>query len=108
MLNNLPCAVLYACRSPRSWHSLLWLGGASGLARREPAERSPRLAAEPSSEEPRLKKAAQDAIEQYGLGTGYRTLAGTHALGAARRGGRDDAICIHPADCTYVGSSTAP
>merc|ERR1719460_2121495 len=30
--------------------------------------------------EPRLKKAAQDAIEQYGLGTGYRTLSGTHAL----------------------------
>merc|ERR1712166_1693875 len=32
------------------------------------------------AEEPRLKKAAQNAIEQYGLGTGYRTLAGTHAL----------------------------
>ena len=32
------------------------------------------------AEEPRLKKAAQDAIELYGLGTGYRTLAGTHAL----------------------------
>lgn len=32
------------------------------------------------AEEPRLKKAAQDAIEKYGLGTGYRTLSGTHAL----------------------------
>ena len=32
------------------------------------------------AEEPRLKKAAQDAIGLYGLGTGYRTLAGTHAL----------------------------
>jgi len=32
------------------------------------------------AEEPRLKKAAQDAIERYGLGTGYRTLSGTHAL----------------------------
>lgn len=28
----------------------------------------------------RLKKAAQDAVEKYGIGTGYRTLAGTHAL----------------------------
>jgi len=32
------------------------------------------------AEEPRLKKAAQNAIERYGLGTGYRTLSGTHAL----------------------------
>ncbi len=32
------------------------------------------------AEEPRLKKAAQDAIDKYGLGTGYRTLSGTHAL----------------------------
>ena len=30
--------------------------------------------------EPRLKRAAQHAIELYGLGTGYRTLSGTHAL----------------------------
>eukprot|EP00618_Florenciella_parvula_P018210 CAMPEP_0119465824 /NCGR_PEP_ID=MMETSP1344-20130328/773_1 /TAXON_ID=236787 /ORGANISM="Florenciella parvula, Strain CCMP2471" /LENGTH=414 /DNA_ID=CAMNT_0007498105 /DNA_START=1 /DNA_END=1243 /DNA_ORIENTATION=+ len=30
--------------------------------------------------EPRLKRAAQDAIEVHGLGTGYRTLSGTHAL----------------------------
>jgi glycine C-acetyltransferase len=28
----------------------------------------------------RLKRAAQEAIEQYGIGTGYRTLAGTHEL----------------------------
>eukprot|EP01043_Picozoa_sp_COSAG02_P048097 COSAG02_NODE_4688_length_5091_cov_8.316185_1_plen_157_part_00 len=32
------------------------------------------------AEEPRLKQAAQDAIAKYGLGTGYRTLSGTHAL----------------------------
>ncbi|MCL5435366.1 MAG: aminotransferase class I/II-fold pyridoxal phosphate-dependent enzyme [Patescibacteria group bacterium] len=32
------------------------------------------------AEHPRVKKAAQDAIEKYGLGTGYRTLAGTHIL----------------------------
>lgn len=29
---------------------------------------------------PRLKKAAQDAIDVHGLGTGYRTLSGTHSL----------------------------
>lgn len=28
----------------------------------------------------RVKKAAKSAIDQYGLGTGYRTLAGTHKL----------------------------
>lgn len=28
----------------------------------------------------RVKKAAKDAIDKYGIGTGYRTLAGTHAL----------------------------
>jgi glycine C-acetyltransferase len=32
------------------------------------------------AEHPRIKKAAQEAIEKYGLGTGYRTLAGTHTL----------------------------
>ena len=32
------------------------------------------------AEDKRLKKAAQDAIAKYGLGTGYRTLAGTHVL----------------------------
>lgn len=30
--------------------------------------------------EPRLKDAAKKAIDEYGLGTGYRTLAGTHVL----------------------------
>ena len=30
--------------------------------------------------ESRLKEAAKSAIDSYGLGTGYRTLAGTHAL----------------------------
>jgi glycine C-acetyltransferase len=30
--------------------------------------------------EPRLKDAAKSAIDLYGLGTGYRTLAGTHEL----------------------------
>ena len=30
--------------------------------------------------ESRLKSAAKAAIDSYGLGTGYRTLAGTHAL----------------------------
>lgn len=28
----------------------------------------------------RIKTAAKDAIDRYGIGTGYRTLAGTHAL----------------------------
>ena len=32
------------------------------------------------AEDPRLKKAAEEATEKYGLGTGYRTLAGTHVL----------------------------
>ena len=32
------------------------------------------------AEEPRLKMAAQKAIEVHGLGTGYRTLSGTHQL----------------------------
>ena len=32
------------------------------------------------AENKRVKKAAQDAIEKYGIGTGYRTLAGTHTL----------------------------
>ena len=32
------------------------------------------------AEEPRLKAAAKDAIDKYGLGTGYRTLSGTHAM----------------------------
>lgn len=32
------------------------------------------------AEDPRLKKAIYDAVEKYGVGTGYRTLAGTHTL----------------------------
>jgi glycine C-acetyltransferase len=28
----------------------------------------------------RVKQAAKDAIDKYGIGTGYRTLAGTHSL----------------------------
>jgi glycine C-acetyltransferase len=32
------------------------------------------------AEDKRIKKAAQNAIERFGLGTGYRTLAGTHVL----------------------------
>jgi len=32
------------------------------------------------AEDPRLKKAAEAATKKYGLGTGYRTLAGTHVL----------------------------
>src|SRR4051812_61286 len=28
----------------------------------------------------RLKRAASEAVEKYGIGTGYRTLAGTHQL----------------------------
>lgn len=30
--------------------------------------------------DPRLQKAATEAMEKYGIGTGYRTLAGTHKL----------------------------
>lgn len=32
------------------------------------------------AESPRLKEAVKDATEKYGVGTGYRTLAGTHKL----------------------------
>merc|ERR1719199_1228596 len=52
------------------------------------------------AEEPRLKKAAQNAIEQYGLGTGYRTLSGTHALhielekSIAKFKGTEAAVCF--------------
>ncbi len=30
--------------------------------------------------DPRLRQAVNDAVERYGIGTGYRTLAGTHKL----------------------------
>src|SRR3990167_2891235 len=32
------------------------------------------------AEDERLKKAVKDAVDKYGVGTGYRTLAGTHKL----------------------------
>lgn len=62
------------------------------------------------AEEPRLKKAAQDAIERYGLGTGYRTLAGTHALHVeledkiARFKGTEAAVCFSSA---YAANASA-
>ena len=60
--------------------------------------------------EPRLKVAAQDAIERYGLGTGYRTLSGTHALhveleeSLARFKGTDAAVCFSSA---YAANAAA-
>src|ERR1035437_8864375 len=30
--------------------------------------------------EPRVIKAVKEAVDKYGIGTGYRTLAGTHVL----------------------------
>merc|ERR1712166_168540 len=62
------------------------------------------------AEEPRLKKAAQDAIELYGLGTGYRTLAGTHALhiqlekAIADFKGTEGAVCFASA---YAANASA-
>lgn len=62
------------------------------------------------AEEPRLKKAAQDAIERYGLGTGYRTLSGTHALhielesAIARFKGTEAAVCFTSA---YAANASA-
>ena len=62
------------------------------------------------AEEPRLKKAAQDAIELYGLGTGYRTLSGTHALhvqleeALARFKGTEAAVCFTSA---YAANASA-
>jgi len=62
------------------------------------------------AEEPRLKKAAQNAIEQYGLGTGYRTLAGTHALhielerALAEFKGTEAAVCFSSA---YAANASA-
>ena len=32
------------------------------------------------AQDPRLKDAVKEAVEKYGVGTGYRTLAGTHIL----------------------------
>ncbi|MBI2034660.1 MAG: aminotransferase class I/II-fold pyridoxal phosphate-dependent enzyme, partial [Candidatus Levybacteria bacterium] len=48
----------------------------------------------------RLKIAAQKAVEKYGIGTGYRTLAGTHVLhvkleqALAKFKGAEDAIVL--------------
>ena len=62
------------------------------------------------AEEPRLKKAAQDAIEQFGLGTGYRTLSGTHALhvqlekAIAEFKGTEAAVCFTSA---YAANASA-
>ena len=59
---------------------------------------------------PRLKKAAQDAIEQHGLGTGYRTLSGTHALhvelekAIATFKGTEAAVCFTSA---YAANASA-
>ena len=60
--------------------------------------------------EPRLKKAAQEAIEKYGLGTGYRTLSGTHALhvelekAIAKFKGTEAAVCFTSA---YAANASA-
>uniref|UniRef100_A0A7S0L3J5 Aminotransferase class I/classII large domain-containing protein n=1 Tax=Coccolithus braarudii TaxID=221442 RepID=A0A7S0L3J5_9EUKA len=60
--------------------------------------------------EPRLKKAAQDAIELHGLGTGYRTLSGTHALhielerAIAQFKGTEAAVCFTSA---YAANASA-
>jgi len=62
------------------------------------------------AQEPRLKRAAQDAIEQYGLGTGYRTLAGTHAMHVeleqkiAHFKGTEAAVCFASA---YAANASA-
>jgi len=62
------------------------------------------------AEEPRLKKAAKDAIQQYGLGTGYRTLSGTHALHVeleqkiAQFKGTEAAVCFSSA---YAANASA-
>ena len=62
------------------------------------------------AEQPRLKAAAQKAIEQYGLGTGYRTLAGTHALHVelerriAEFKGTEAAVCFTSA---YAANASA-
>ena len=58
----------------------------------------------------RLKKAASDAVKKYGIGTGYRTLAGTHILhvkleeALARFKKADDAIVLPSG---YMANMTA-
>jgi len=62
------------------------------------------------AEAPRLKKCAQNAIEKYGLGTGYRTLSGTHALhvelekAIANFKGTEAAVCFASA---YAANASA-
>eukprot|EP01052_Picozoa_sp_SAG31_P020296 SAG31_NODE_1518_length_8029_cov_43.028247_3_plen_185_part_00 len=59
---------------------------------------------------PRLKQAAQAAIELHGLGTGYRTLSGTHALhvelekAIAEFKGTEAAVCFTSA---YAANASA-
>lgn len=59
---------------------------------------------------PRVKKATQDAIEKYGIGTGYRTLAGTHVLHLeleseiARFKGTEDSVVFSSA---YLANAAA-
>lgn len=61
----------------------------------------------------RLKKAAKEAIDKYGLGTGYRTLAGTHVLhvqleeSLARFKGTEAAILLtggYMANCAAIST----
>lgn len=62
------------------------------------------------AEHPRLKTAAQKAIDKYGLGTGYRTLSGTHALhvelekAIANFKGTEGAVCFTSA---YAANASA-
>eukprot|EP00617_Octactis_speculum_P002392 CAMPEP_0185780008 /NCGR_PEP_ID=MMETSP1174-20130828/97693_1 /TAXON_ID=35687 /ORGANISM="Dictyocha speculum, Strain CCMP1381" /LENGTH=398 /DNA_ID=CAMNT_0028469373 /DNA_START=20 /DNA_END=1216 /DNA_ORIENTATION=+ len=59
---------------------------------------------------PRLKKAAKDAIDVHGLGTGYRTLSGTHSLhielekAIAEFKGTEAAVCFTSA---YAANASA-
>lgn len=61
----------------------------------------------------RLKKAVKEAVDQYGIGTGYRTLAGTHTLhialeeALARFKGAEAAIVLtggYMANCAAIST----
>ena len=62
------------------------------------------------AEEPRLKAAAKAAIDVHGLGTGYRTLSGTHQLhvdlesAIAEFKGTEAAVCFTSA---YAANASA-
>jgi len=62
------------------------------------------------AEHPRLKKAAKDAVDKFGLGTGYRTLTGTHSLHVelekkiAHFKGTEAAVCFTSA---YAANASA-